>query len=258
VVWFAEILTATLAAEATYRVLIDAISSGVSSRASVLITLAGAGILVVDLVDGIQEHRVASARARGADVALVRVASSYRSAAAGSLGTVARPLGTPSFSIPLLAGWYSFELLARTRRTYRQTVQALGVAPKLGGLARAGHVQRVAALSAALGRQLGVREGQIEDLETAAWLHHLGAVCLDARAPGGQLPPAEVAHAGAELLRASHARASAGDIVGSEPNLHRPPTDTSEQPSDLLGQILRSPAHTTSSRKATIRTRFGL
>jgi hypothetical protein len=129
--------------------------------------------------------------------------------------------------------------LGRTRHTFHQTVRALGVAPELGGIARAGHVERVAVLSVALGQQLGVGEVQIEDLETAAWLHHLGAVCLDAPGLKGRLAPSDIARAGAEMLRASHALANAGDIVAAEPNLNRPPFQTQLEPSDLLGQILK-------------------
>jgi hypothetical protein len=243
VLWCAEILAASLAAGAAYQLLVDGLSTSVSSSESVLLALAGAGmaeILVVDVVDGIREHHIAPIRARGADVALVR-SGILMSVGYGGLARHGRLglWGPFLFSIPLIAAWYSFELLVRTRRTFRQTVQALGVAPELGGLARSGHVERVAVLSAALGRQLCVGEGQIEDLETAAWLHHLGAVSLDAPSSGGQLAPSDVARASAEMLRASHALASAGDVVGAEPNLHRPPNDAEEQPSKLLGQILK-------------------
>jgi response regulator RpfG family c-di-GMP phosphodiesterase len=130
----------------------------------------------------------------------------------GSLGL----WGPALFSIPLLVAWYSFELGRRTRRTFRQTVQALGVAPELGGLTQSGHVERVAELAVAIARTLGVDEGQSDDLETAAWLHHLGAVCLDEPEPGHSLDPSDVARAGAEMLRASRALSDAGDIIAAE------------------------------------------
>lgn len=242
-VWFVELLTASLAGGATYHVLVSGISSSVSARASVLIALAGAGvseILVVDLANAVREHRVAALRSRGADIAVVTSGILMSVGYGGLAGQGRLGLWGPLlFSIPLVAGWYSFELLRRTRRTFRQTVRALGVAPELGGLAREGHVERVAELSVELGKQLGVGEGELEDLETAAWLHHLGSVCLDTPTSEGRLEPPEVARAGAEMLRASHALANAGDIVGAEPNLHRPPNDAVSEPSDLLGQILK-------------------
>jgi hypothetical protein len=242
-VWLAEVLTAGLAGGAAYRALITGISSHVSARASVLIALAVAGIaqlLVVDLVDAVRRQHVAPVGARGADLALVTSGILMSVGYGGLAGRGRLGLWGPVlFAIPLVAGWYSFERLARTRHTFRQTVRALGVAPELGGLARTGHVERVALLSVELGRALGVGDGELEDLETAAWLHHLGAVCIDAPTAEDHLAPSDVARAGAEMLRTSHALTSAGDIVAAEPNLHRPPNDAGSEPSDLLGQILK-------------------
>ncbi len=60
-------------------------------------------------------------------------------------GTVAWACGVPScFTIPLLAAWYSYEHLDVIRRTYDQTIRALGAAPELGGMVRDGHAERVA------------------------------------------------------------------------------------------------------------------
>ena len=239
----AELLAGGLGAGAAFHALTRAAGIGSGSRVTVLVALASAGvveIVVADLVELVREHRIAAPRERAADVAVV-TSGILMAVGYGGLGGQGRLglWGPVLFSIPLLAAWYSFELLARTRRTFRQTVRALGVAPELGGLARPGHVERVAALAIALGYQLGVSGGRIDDLETAAWLHHLGAVCLDDPSTGNRPDASEVARAGADMLRASHALTNAGDIVGAEPNLHRSPKDKSEQPSDLMGQILK-------------------
>ena len=47
--------------------------------------------------------------------------------------------GPAVFTIPLLAAWYSYEHLEVIRRTYDQTIRALGAAPELGGMVRDGH-----------------------------------------------------------------------------------------------------------------------
>ncbi len=143
------------------------------------------------------------------------------------------------FSIPLLAAWYSFELLASTRRSFQQTVRALGVAPELGGLVRSGHVERVAEVAVAMGRELDVSVSELEHLETAALLHHLGVVCLDEPDPGAPHDAAAVARSGAAMLRASEALAPAGDIVAAEHLLHRPPGSEGAAPSALAGQVLK-------------------
>ncbi|HEV3452747.1 MAG TPA: hypothetical protein VG869_16305 [Acidimicrobiia bacterium] len=236
-----EILTAGLLAGAVFRVILG--STSANSRIGVLSALAGAAIaqiLVIDLVAFQRDHRLAAVGRRGADVAVV-TSGILMAVGYGGLGGQGRLglWGPLLFSIPLFAAWYSFELLRRTRRTFRQTVRALGIAPELGGLTRSGHIERVATLSVSLGQELGVTAGQLEDLETAAWLHHLGAVCIDDPTPGEQPDAMEVARAGAKMLRTSHALASAGDIVASEPSLHRPPHLDSEPASALLGQILK-------------------
>jgi len=238
----AELLSAGLGAGAVYRLVADA-TSGADARASVLGALASAAVVqiaVVDLVAFARERRLPPVRTRGADLALV-TSGMLMAVGYGGIGGQGRLglWGPLLFAIPLLAAWYSFELLGRTRRTFRQTVQALGVAPELGGLARAGHVERVARLAVALGNDLGLSESEIEDLETAAWLHHLGAVSLDEPESGSQLDAAEVARAGAEMLRSSHALSNAGDVVAAEPSLHRSPGESLEQPVALMGQILK-------------------
>jgi hypothetical protein len=217
-------------------------TSGADARASVLGALASAAIVqiaVADLVTFARERRLPPVRARGADLALV-TSGMLMAVGYGGIGGQGRLglWGPLLFAIPLLAAWYSFELLGRTRRTFRQTVQALGVAPELAGLVRAGHVERVADLAIALGNSLRLPESEIEDLETAAWLHHLGAVCLDEPASGPEPSATQVARAGAEMLRSSHALANAGDVVAAEPSLHRSPGEK-PQPAGLMGQILK-------------------
>lgn len=188
----------------------------------------------------VRKQSVASLRDRSADVAIVSsgilMAVGYRGIAGeGELGL----WGPVLFSIPLLAAWYSFQLLASTRKSLEQTVQALAAAPELGGLARTGHSARVADLAVSMGRSISVPSSELEHLHTAALLHHLGAVCLDEPEEGLPLDPVEVAMAGASMLRASEALAPAGDVVAAEPLLHRPPGAGDASPAALSGMILK-------------------
>ena len=240
--YLAELLGAGLGAGVAFHLISD--SMGSNSRTGTLVALATASIvelLVADSISVARYGRLAPLRARGADVAIVTsgilMAVGYGGLAGhGRLGL----WGPALFSIPLLAAWYSFELLRRTRRTFFQTVQALGIAPELGALALPGHVERVADLAVGMGQELGVSAAELRELETAAWLHHLGAVSLDDRSPGEQLDPSEVARAGAEMLRASQVLSTAGDIVASEPAHHRRAEGDAALPeSSLLGQVLK-------------------
>ncbi len=239
---YAERLAEALAAGAVYH-LISESSSGPDTRAVVLGALAGAAIIeivIADLVTLVREHRIAPMRARGADLALVTSGMLMAVGYGGIDGDGRLGLWGPLlFCIPLLAAWYSFELLASTRRSFRQTVRALGEAPELGGLVRAGHVDNVAELAVAMGQELELPETDVAHLETAALLHHLGAVCLDEPDGDEQLDATAVAEAGAAMLRGSEALAPAGDIVAAEPSLHRAPGVSSAPPSALAGQILK-------------------
>jgi hypothetical protein len=239
----AERLAEAFAAGGSYHLVLDNVRG--DDRAVVLGALAAAAlsqVLVADLVTVVREHRVAGIRARGADLALV-TSGMLMAVGYGGIGGDGRLglWGPLLFSIPLLAAWYSFELLASTRRAFRQTVRALGVAPELGGLARTGHVERVAELCVDMAGDLELSGSEISHLETAALLHHLGAVCLDEPEPGTQHDPVEVARSGAAMLRASEALGPAGDIVSAESLLHRPREAEAEPRATaaLAGQILK-------------------
>jgi hypothetical protein len=141
------------------------------------------------------------------------------------------------FTIPLLAAWYSYEHLEEIRRTYSQTIRSLGSAPELGGFVREGHAQRVAALTIAIAYELGFSRAEIDHLETAALLHHLGQVCVDEPEDGRRPDTAAIAQSSAEILRNTELLAPAGDIIAAETLPYR--ADMRARPSVMSGQILK-------------------
>ena len=120
------------------------------------------------------------------------------------------------FSTPLLAAWYAFERLASATRAYRQTIEALAMAPEFGGIVPPGHSQRVAAMSSAMAGVLGVSAKDTSDLEMAALLHHLGQVTIDEPEDGRPTPQREVASVTSAMLREIKPLAGAGDIVAGD------------------------------------------
>jgi hypothetical protein len=120
------------------------------------------------------------------------------------------------FSTPLLAAWYAFERLASATRAYRQTIEALAMAPEFGGIVPPGHSQRVATLSSAMAGVLGVSPKDTSDLEMAALLHHLGQVTIDEPEDARPIPPAQVATVTSAMLREIKPLAGAGDIVAGD------------------------------------------
>jgi hypothetical protein len=239
---YVERVAEALVALAAFELVTD-LADGADTQAVVLGGLAAAAIaqiVIADAVTYVEVRTVAPLRARGADLALITSAILMAVGYGGIDGAGELGLWGPLlFSIPLVAAWYSFELAASTRRSFWQTIGALGSAPELAGLVRPGHAQRVADLAVAIGTDLGLAPTDIEQLETAALLHHLGAVCFDAPTAETKLDARAVSEAGGDMLRGSEVLAAAGDIIAAEPMLHRPPVDGDAARGSLAGQILK-------------------
>jgi hypothetical protein len=237
---FAERIVEGMAAVLVYHGMADAL--GPMSTAKLLFALgvaALAPILVAEIARMLREHDTSvSAHGRMADVALVTSATLMAISAIGVSGNSGMGLWGPAvFTIPLLAAWYSYEHLEVIRRTYDQTIRALGAAPELGGMVRDGHAERVADLAVAMGGVLGFSRHELGQLETAALLHHLGQVCLDEPEDGRPPEPVSIAQAGATILRGTQLLAPAGDIIASEWMPYR--KNVSSRPSVMSGQVLK-------------------
>lgn len=205
--------------------------------AAVLATLAASALAQV-LVDAVIRKALrlgASFSARGR-LAWLAIASSGMLMAIGYRGVDGNGRigiwGPLLFATPLLAAWYAFERLDAATRAYRQTIEALAMAPELGGLVPPGHAQRVATLAGAMGEELGLSAPDVRDLEMAALLHHLGQVTLDAPDEDGNVgsEQAEVAAVTSSMMRDIRPLAAAGDIVAG---------DTDEPRRRLAAQVLR-------------------
>ncbi|MER5973714.1 HD domain-containing protein [Streptomyces sp. NPDC002055] len=100
----------------------------------------------------------------------------------------------PVFSVPLLLTQFAFRRYAAVKATYRQTIASLARATEIAGCTPGGHARRVASLSRAVGRELGLTEPGLTVLEYAALMHDIGRLSLVDPAPSGateSLPPAE-------------------------------------------------------------------
>ncbi|QVQ54113.1 HD domain-containing protein [Spiractinospora alimapuensis] len=89
------------------------------------------------------------------------------------------------FVAPLLVTQVAFRRFAEVRRTYLQTVRALSRVTEVGGYVASGHSRRVSRLSRAVGRELGMRESELLDLEYAALMHDIGQLSLPDPIPSG-------------------------------------------------------------------------
>src|SRR6202035_5704632 len=86
---------------------------------------------------------------------------------------------------PLLVTQVAFRRYAGIRSTYLQTVRALARVTEVGGYVEDGHAHRVGRLAVAVGRELGLGEKDLLDLEYAALMHDIGQLSLRDPIPGG-------------------------------------------------------------------------
>jgi hypothetical protein len=229
---FFERIVVAAATVAAYR-LVDGLTTGRETVASVLAALAAAAAaqVIVDVPLRRVLHLGASFSPRGR-LAWLAIASSGILMALGYRGVDGDGRvgiwGPLLFATPLLAAWYAFERLDSATRSYRQTIEALAMAPELGGLVPRGHAERVATLASAMGERLGLSAADIRDLEMAALLHHLGQVTLDD--PENVKNPSEVAAVTGAMMHDIRPLSAAGDIVSG---------DTDEPRRRLAVQVLR-------------------
>ncbi|MBD0843440.1 MULTISPECIES: HD-GYP domain-containing protein [unclassified Streptomyces] len=125
----------------------------------------------------------------------------------------------PVFCLPLLLAQLSFRRYAAVRATYRQTIASLARATEVAGYTPAGHARRVAALSVAVGRDLGLSEAELTVLEYAALMHDIGQLSLVDPVPAGataDLPAAEqrrIALLGGAVVRSTGVDGSVAVVV---------------------------------------------
>ncbi len=89
------------------------------------------------------------------------------------------------FTGPLLVSQVAFRRYAGIRATYLETVRALSRMTEVGGYVEGGHSRRVSRLAVAVGRELGMNEPELLELEYAALMHDIGQLSLRDPIPGG-------------------------------------------------------------------------
>lgn len=137
----------------------------------------------------------------------------------------------PVFCLPLLLTQVSLRRYATVRKTYRQTIASLARATEIAGYTPAGHARRVAALSRAVGRDLGLTGPELTVLEYAALMHDIGQLSLVDPVPAGAtsgLPGAEqrrIALLGGAVVRQTGVDAEVAVVVErqADPYPEQPP-----------------------------------
>ncbi|MFI8926070.1 HD-GYP domain-containing protein [Streptomyces sp. NPDC053474] len=144
----------------------------------------------------------------------------------------------PVFSCPLLLTQLAVRRYAAVRATYRQTIASLARATEIAGYTPAGHARRVADLSRAMGRELGLCGADLTVLEYAALMHDIGQLSLVDPVPAGataRLPATEqrrIALLGGAVVRQTGVAADVAVVVERQADPYR------EQP--LTARIVRT------------------
>ncbi|WP_455356016.1 HD-GYP domain-containing protein [Streptomyces sp. SYSU K217416] len=144
----------------------------------------------------------------------------------------------PVFSVPLLLTQLSFRRIAEVRTTYRQMITSLARSTEIAGYTPHGHARRVATLSCAVGRELGLSEPDLSVLEYAALMHDIGQLSLVDPIPAGataRLPAAEqrrIALLGGAVVRQTGVPPEVAVVVERQADPYR------EQP--LTARIVRT------------------
>ncbi|WP_172383857.1 HD-GYP domain-containing protein [Streptomyces sp. MNP-20] len=144
----------------------------------------------------------------------------------------------PVLSCPLLLTQLAVRRYAAVRATYRQTIASLARATEIAGYTPAGHARRVADLSRAMGRELGLCGADLTVLEYAALMHDIGQLSLVDPVPAGataRLPASEqrrIALLGGAVVRQTGVAADVAVVVERQADPYR------EQP--LTARIVRT------------------
>ncbi|GAA2122244.1 HD-GYP domain-containing protein [Actinomadura napierensis] len=158
------------------------------------------------------------------------------------------------FTVPILVTQFAFRRYAGIRATYLQTVRALSRVTEVGGYVETGHSRRVSRLSVAMGRELGMSEEELLELEYAALMHDIGQLSLGDPIPGGATvlaSPAEqrrIAELGAEVIKQTGVLDRVAQIVQLSSHPYRTGPETAGGPGEderpatappLAGRIIK-------------------
>ncbi len=200
------------------------------------------------------EMRAATERARVRTVLRdeLRAAAGLGGAIGASgvlIALASHPMGlvaVPVFLAPLLLTQFAFRRYATVQATYGQTIRALSRVTELGGYTEPGHARRVAALALAVGRDLGLTERALRDLEYAALLHDIGQLSLSEPIPGGAtlmaapLEQRRIADLGAEVVRRTGVLDDVSLIIERQAEPYRRRHEVDDEAVPLASRIIKA------------------
>lgn len=150
------------------------------------------------------------------------------------------------FCVPLLVTQFSFRRFASISTTYRQTIRALSRVTEVGGYVEPGHARRVMTLSVAVGREFGLTDAELLDLEYAALMHDIGQLSLADPIPRGStltVQPSErrrIAELGAAVIRTTGTLDRVASIVEAQASPYRRMRESADHDVPLAARIVKA------------------
>ena len=150
------------------------------------------------------------------------------------------------FCVPLLVTQFSFRRFASISTTYRQTIRALSRVTEVGGYVEPGHSRRVMTLAVGVGREFGLTDAELLDLEYAALMHDIGQLSLADAIPRGStltVAPSErrrIAELGAEVIRTTGTLDRVAHIVETQASPYRKVREHADSDVPLAARIVKA------------------
>jgi hypothetical protein len=152
----------------------------------------------------------------------------------------------PVLAVPIMLTQFAFRRYAAIRETYLQTIRSLSRLTEVAGYTETGHARRVAELAVAVGRDLGMTEPGLTDLQFAALVHDLGQLSLREPIPGGAtviVSPREqrqIAQLGADVIRQTGVLDGVATIVERQAEPYRRAAQRADRSVPLGSRIIKA------------------
>ncbi len=159
------------------------------------------------------------------------------------VGTAYAALGWTAILVAAVPYSFTHQALARynsTKLTYGQTIQALSQIPEVAGLTPLGHSVRTGHLARDIGRELGLRPDEVEDLEYAGYMHDIGRITLNEPAIlRAGFTDLDIARWGSQIIAEAPHLGEVSKIVGDQCLPYRSPGQERDPAVSMTSKVIK-------------------